>query len=52
MLRQRFFFDLTEQLAIDGIASYQSMDIMAVFKRSDDWVVNREMTCAIPAPVI
>lgn len=41
---------ITESLAIDGIASYQSMDIMAVFKRSDDWVVNREMTCAIPEP--
>ena len=40
---------VTERLAIDGISSYQSMDIMAVFKRSDDWVVNREMTCAIPA---
>lgn len=40
---------VTEWLALDGIASYQSMDIMAVFKRSDYWVVNREMTCAIPA---
>lgn len=36
---------VTEWLALAGIASYQSMDVMAVFKRTDDWVVRRELAC-------
>ena len=36
---------VTEWLTIDGIAAYQSMDVMVVFKRSDDWIVRRELAC-------
>ena len=43
---------VTEWLAVDGIASYQSMDIMAVFRRTDDWVVHRELTCRSPVPAL
>lgn len=40
---EELFEFVTKWLAVDGIASYQSTDLMAVFKRSFDWLVDREL---------
>jgi Lrp/AsnC family transcriptional regulator, regulator for asnA, asnC and gidA len=34
---------VTRRLAIDGIVSHQSTDLMAVFKRSFDWLVDQKL---------